>query len=399
VTVVNNCDGSSDLTASNYTGSLLWSNAATTASIHVTNAATYTVTQTATNGCTSLAGSGTSAPKTTPSAPTVTVVNNCDGSSDLTASNYTGSLLWSNAATTASIHVTNAATYTVTQTATNGCTSLTGSGTSAPKTTPSAPTVTVVNNCDGSSDLTASDYTGTLLWSNAATTASIHVTNAATYTVTQTATNGCTSLAGSGTSAPKTTPDAPTLCVIQPSLCSSTGSITVQSPTGTGYQYSIDNGAHWQPETLFSALAAGSNPSIIVKNAAGCISFPASSCDAANCPPASGKITNSDTKTTETIVPIETTLTAKTSNVGFDAYPVPFKDRLTIKYKFDYVSDVKIDVFNAQGISVLSKTDTNSYLNKEIALDLKLNKGKEQVYIVKVTTDRGSSVKKVMSSR
>ncbi|MFV5686973.1 T9SS type A sorting domain-containing protein, partial [Flavobacterium sp. GB2R13] len=90
---------------------------------------------------------------------------------------------------------------------------------------------------------------------------------------------------------------------------------------------------------------------------------------------------------------------AKIGSVGFDAYPVPFKDQLTIRYKFDYVSDVKIEVFNAQGILVLSKTDTNSYLNKEIALSLKANKGQEQVYVVKVTTDRGSSTKKVISSR
>ncbi|MFV7234135.1 T9SS type A sorting domain-containing protein, partial [Flavobacterium sp. ZB4R12] len=87
------------------------------------------------------------------------------------------------------------------------------------------------------------------------------------------------------------------------------------------------------------------------------------------------------------------------TNAGFTAYPVPFKDKLTIRYDFDYVSDVVIDVYDAQGISVLSKTDTNSYLNKEITLHLHSYKGQEQVYIVKVTTDRGSSVKKVMSSR
>ncbi|MFV5695700.1 T9SS type A sorting domain-containing protein, partial [Flavobacterium sp. LB3P122] len=94
----------------------------------------------------------------------------------------------------------------------------------------------------------------------------------------------------------------------------------------------------------------------------------------------------------------------KTSNItnetaGFTAYPVPFKDILTIRYDFDYASDVKIEVFDAQGISVLSKTDTNSYLNKEITLHLHSYKGQEQVYIVKVTTDRGSSVKKVMTSK
>jgi hypothetical protein len=40
------------------------------------------------------------------------------------------------------------------------------------------------NNCDGTSTLTTSEYTGTLLWSTGA--ASITVQTAATYTVTTT---------------------------------------------------------------------------------------------------------------------------------------------------------------------------------------------------------------------
>ena len=55
-----------------------------------------------------------------PSAPTVTVVNNCNGTSTLTASNYTGSLLWSNGTTTDGNTVNTAGTYTVTQTV-SGC--------------------------------------------------------------------------------------------------------------------------------------------------------------------------------------------------------------------------------------------------------------------------------------
>jgi len=344
--VVNNCDGSSDLTASNYTGSLSWSNGAITASIHVTNAATYTVTQTSAAGCTSPAGSGTSAPRTTPSAPTVSVVNNCDGSSDLTASNYTGSLLWSNGATTASIHVTNAATYTVTQTSANGCTSLAGSGTSAPRTTPPAPTVSVVNNCDGSSDLTASNYTGSLSWSNGATTASIHVTNAATYTVTQTNANGCTSLAGSGTSAPKTTPGAPSICVVQPSLCGpATGSITVLSPTGDGYQYSINGGSSWQAETLFGNLAAGSNPSIIVQNANGCISS-AATCDGASvCAPQNTQnaLQSSVSSSTQTyIAPEQQTTTVK-------VYPNPFNSKVRFSIESPVSGKASLDIYNIAG--------------------------------------------------
>jgi len=90
---------------------------------------------------------------------------------------------------------------------------------------------------------------------------------------------------------------------------------------------------------------------------------------------------------------------AKTvESAGFEVYPVPFKDLLTIRYKFDYVSDVTIEVFDSSGGLVLSKTDTEGGLNKEVALNINSNTSGKQVYIVKLTTNRGSTVKKVMSS-
>jgi hypothetical protein len=90
----------------------------------------------------------------------------------------------------------------VTTTNASGCTSLQGSGVAAPKTTPTAPVVNVVNNCDGTSTLTTT-ATGTLLWSTGESTASITVQTAATYTVTTTNASGCTSLQGSGVAALK----------------------------------------------------------------------------------------------------------------------------------------------------------------------------------------------------
>lgn len=222
------------------------------------------------------------------------------------------------------------------------------------------------------------------------------------YTVTKTnKTTGCSGTDSVTVTVNADAPNAPTFCAVQPSLCGSAGSVTILSPIGDEgeYLYSIDNGANWQTNTVFSPLAAGSVTGIKVKNTStGCISDPAD-CGASNCSP-SARIANPDTKkTTSAIAPVETTTANKTETAGFEAYPVPFKDQLTIKYKFDYVSDVKVEVFNALGISILSKTDTNSYLNKEIALDLKLNKGQEQVYVVKLTTNKGSSTKKVMASK
>jgi hypothetical protein len=88
--------------------------------------------------------------------------------------------------------------------------------------------------------------------------------------------------------------------------------------------------------------------------------------------------------------------TAKTNS--FKAHPVPFKDQLTVSYDFNYVTDVKIEVFNARGIVVASKYDGQGYLNKEVLLNIPAT-GQAEVYLVKVTTNRGSSVQKVISSR
>ncbi|AOW10369.1 Ig-like domain-containing protein [Flavobacterium gilvum] len=56
-----------------------------------------------------------------PSAPVVSAVDNCNGTSTL-STNATGSLLWSTSETTSSVTVNTSGTYTVTQTV-NGCTS------------------------------------------------------------------------------------------------------------------------------------------------------------------------------------------------------------------------------------------------------------------------------------
>jgi large repetitive protein len=67
------------------------------------------------------------------------------------------------------------------------------------------------------------------------------------------------------------TPSAPILSVIQPTCISSTGSILVTSPIGTGFTYSID-GINYQLTSIpFSGLIANSYP-VTLKNADGCVS-------------------------------------------------------------------------------------------------------------------------------
>ena len=247
VTIANNC-GNSVLTASGFTGSLLWSTGETTGSIMVTIGGIYTVTQSV-NGCTSEAGSGLAEPiNAVVATPTIVVTDDC-GSSVLTAQDFTGTLLWSNGATTSSITVANAGTYTLTQIV-NGCSSAPASGIATPKIIPGAPSVEVANNCE-SSTLTASNFTGSLLWSTTETTASITVNNAGPYTVTQTV-NGCTSTAGSVTASPKSTPVAPSVTVANNcgnsvltasgftgSLLWSTGETTSSITVTTGGTYTV----------------------------------------------------------------------------------------------------------------------------------------------------------------
>ena len=105
------------------------------------------------------------------------------------------------------------------------------------------------------------------------------------------------------------------------------------------------------------------------------------------------------TTTTKTVAPDVNTSETTTEKAGFSAYPVPFRDVLTLRYNFNYISSVKIEVFNSRGILVFSKIDSDGYLNKEISLNLNINKGSSQVYVVKLTTNQGSTVKKVLSSR
>jgi hypothetical protein len=236
VTVVNNCNGTSTLSTT-ASGSLLWSTGATTSSITVTSGGTYTVTSTVAGGCTSAPGSGIAAPKTTPSAPAVTVVDNCDGTSTL-STNATGALLWSTGATTSSITVTQAGTYTVTTTV-NGCTSTAGSGTANPKTTPAKPTITAQSGtsaCPGNTVvLTSSASSGNQWYRNraaisGATNQSFTASESGSYTVIVTA-NGCSSTASDATVVTIEDVTAPA----KPTIAAATGecSVTVTAPTTT----------------------------------------------------------------------------------------------------------------------------------------------------------------------
>jgi gliding motility-associated-like protein len=195
----------------------------TTASVTSTQTATISV-QASYLTCVGPTKTFTITVNPTPATPGVTVVDLCDGTSELSTT-ATGTLLWSNGETSAKIVVTTGGTYTVTSTV-NGCPSLPGSGLAAPKNKPSTPVITVVNNCNGTSTLSTT-ATGVLQWNTGESAATITVSNPGLYAVVSTI-NGCTSDLGSATAAPKTTPNAPTISSTAPT-CAAAGTSAISN--------------------------------------------------------------------------------------------------------------------------------------------------------------------------
>ena len=190
------CPGSSTtLNAGTGFSSYLWSNALTTNSIDVTGSGLYSVTVKNANGCAASA----SVTATISSLPSPAITGNLQfcpgGSTTLDAGATYSSYQWSTGASTKSIVVNTAGNFSVTVTNSNGCAAVAGVGTSLLSVTvPSI--VGGTNLCPGGQlTETVSPAYASYLWSNGATTSSINISSANTYSVSVTATNGCTSTA------------------------------------------------------------------------------------------------------------------------------------------------------------------------------------------------------------
>jgi hypothetical protein len=184
------CEGVELVLSGNVGGT--WSNDATTATITITAAGDYFVTNT--NGCGSVTSNhvivtaGVAPTASTIAAAGATTI--CEGETVELSGNVGGT--WSNGATTATISVTSAGDYSVTNT--NTCGSVTSNVISVTvNTLPTASTI----SADGAIVLCADDnvvLSGNVggEWSTGATTASITVTEAGDYFVTNT--NSCGSV-------------------------------------------------------------------------------------------------------------------------------------------------------------------------------------------------------------
>lgn len=231
------CNGSaltlSAGTASNY----IWSTGSTASQITVTAAGSYTVTASNTAGC-----SGTSSPFTVmvQAAPVAQITSTdtmvCPGESALLSASVASSWLWSNGATTQTISA-GPGVYSVTVTGSGGCTAISGSITvvaenvTPPQITPSGTIVipqgaTVVLQATGGVSY---------LWSTNATTPSITVSAAGSYSVSSTSTGGC-----------NTTSQLVQVTVIAPQyMISATGATSICEGTFTTLNSVFSSGNQW----------------------------------------------------------------------------------------------------------------------------------------------------------
>lgn len=190
------CSGAA-LTLSAQPGSnYAWSTGATTASITVSLAGSYSVSVTNGAGC-----RGTSLPfnvtvQNNPiAAITATADSICPNQTTTLTASAANSYMWSTSATTQSI-LAGPGTYSVTVTGAGGCTAISSSQTVSayPVFTPSiSPSGTVII-FQGDSALLQASGCSSYIWSTGSTSSSVYASSGGNYSVVGTSTNGCTAI-------------------------------------------------------------------------------------------------------------------------------------------------------------------------------------------------------------
>ena len=90
---------------------------------------------------------------------------------------------------------------------------------------------------------------------------------------------------------------------------------------------------------------------------------------------------------------------AAARSVDFTASPVPFNNTLNIGYQFDYDTDVTVDVYDMRGSLVSTNTNRKYVAGREGLTSLDVSHLQNAVYLVRVTTNKETLAKKVISAK
>ncbi|MBD2704856.1 hypothetical protein IC229_29765 [Spirosoma sp. BT702] len=276
------CANPSATLTANGVGTYQWSTGAATSSISVSIATTYSVTLTGTNGCTATtsaqvdqninAPSVSITPSTgTPAGTTLTCAN---PSVNLVAGGD-GTYRWSTGANTASISVNAADTYSVTVTSANGCTASASIQVAQDTNVPSltiTPTSATLTCANPSATLTANGV-GTYQWSTGATTPSISVSIASTYSLTLTGNNGCKGITSAQVSQDNSVP-VPSLQVSALTTVNQPISVTASGCSGT-LNWQVQGGTGQASGNIYTLSTPGTYTLTATCTVGNCTSPPA----------------------------------------------------------------------------------------------------------------------------
>jgi hypothetical protein len=365
------CAGGSVTLMASTGSTYLWSNGETTANIVATTAGNYTVTITDAAGCSSPSSAATAitlidlpvistGTLTNPSSCTVS-----DGTIEVLG-NETGDLNWTGTSAGSLTGITLPTTvnslangnYNFTFTAASGCVSLPISGTLTLPSAPPAPIISAGGSttlCEGDLVSLTSTSGDSYLWSNGATTQSIDVDLAGTYTVTVTDLAGCTSPTSAGT-----------VVVVNaiPSASTTVSGITITATNASATYQWIDCGNANQPiagatSQSFTPTVNGSYAVIVTQN---------------NC---------SDTSVCTPITSVG--IDSNTSLIDIRLQPNPTFNEVTIVSDF---SIEKVEVYTTSG-QLVQVENTKSFTVGHLSTG---------VYLVKVYTADGNSTLRLVKN-
>ncbi|ANE51212.1 hypothetical protein SY85_12550 [Flavisolibacter tropicus] len=196
-----------------------------------------------------------------------------------------------------------------------------------------------------------------------------------TYTVTKTNTNtGCFRQATVTVTVNNTVPTF-TVCLVQPTLCANSGGVTFTATGGSGFEYSIDNGAHYQTGNSFTGLGSGSVTGFLVRNSFGCVSTPANCNTTSQCESLLSSPTTASQQQTEIL----------DQGLKVKAYPNPFNNRIRFEVNATEAGNGSLEVYNTLGQKV--KTVYRGFMKSGIQtfeLNVPANQHSTLIYIFKM---------------
>jgi hypothetical protein len=164
-----------------------------------------------------------------------------------------------------------------------------------------------------------------------------------------------------------------TVCLVQPTLCANSGSVTVNASGGSSFTYKLNSGAP-QASNVFSNLASGSVTSITVINSDGCSATVSCSSLVESCVAR----TSSRISTSQQIESPVSTTTVK-------AYPNPFSDRVKFMVTSAEAGNGNLEIYNMMGQKI--KTVYQGYIaagTQTFELSLSKQQVANLVYVLRV---------------